>query len=146
MALHKGEIDLIWAPPRDRGVFGRLEAAGIQIKSVNRGTGHYMLLNHQFKPFSDVRVRRAIAHAMDRDAIANHVLGGTAEKWNSLVQKGSFGHTEEGLRRYEYDPKNAKELLADAGYASGFEVTFDTMTSPNYLPVATALQGQLEKV
>jgi len=146
MALQKGEIDLIWAPPRDRGVFDRLEASGIKIKSINRGTGHYMLLNHQFKPLSDVRVRRAIAHAIDRDTIATHVLGGTAEKWNSLVPKGSFGHTEEGLRRYDYDPKKARELLAEAGYPNGFEATLDTMTSPNYLPIATALQGQLEKV
>jgi peptide/nickel transport system substrate-binding protein len=97
------------------------------------------------KPLSDVRVRKAIAHAIDKRAIIEHVLGGFGENLDSLVPKGYFGHTEEGLPRHEFDLKKAKGLLAEAGYPQGFEVTMDTWNSMLYLPIATVLQGQMEK-
>jgi len=146
MVMEKGEIHTTQILPREKVILDRLKAAGCKVEPLNRGAWHHLKLNPDFKPFADVRVRRAIAHAIDRDEIIQHVLSGTAEKLNTLVPKGYFGHTEEGLRRYAYDPKKAKELLAEAGYPNGFEVTHDTFTSPSYLPVATAIQGQLEKV
>ena len=146
MVMERGDIHTVQGYPREKGVLDRVKAAGCEIKPLNRGAWHHMKLNPDFKPFADVRVRRAIAHAIDRDQIIQHVLSGTAQKLDSLVPKGFFGHTEESLRRYEYDPKKAKELLAEAGYPNGFEVTHDTFTHPSYLHVATAIQGQLEKV
>ena len=146
MALQRGDVDFNNNVPREQATLERIKAAGCRIKVVDRGAWHMLLLNPQFKPFTDVRVRRAIAHAIDREAIIDHVLSGMAEKLDSPVPKGYFGHTQEGLRRYDFNPRKAKELLSEAGYANGFEVTFDTFNSPSYLPVATAIQGQLEKV
>lgn len=146
MVMEKGDIHTTQILPREKVILDRLKAAGCETRALNRGAWHHLKLNPDFKPFADVRVRRAIAHAIDRDEILQHVLSGMAQKLDSLVPKEYFGHTEEGLRRYEYDPKKAKELLAEAGYPNGFEVTHDTFTSPSYLPVATAIQGQLEKV
>ena len=68
------------------------------------------LLNPKVKSLSDVRVRRAIAYAIDRTAIIEHVLGGYGEKLDSLVPKGYVGHTEEGLRRYEFDPNKRMKM------------------------------------
>ncbi len=146
LSMEKGEVDLMHANSRDRAVLDRFKTAGLKLAKINRGTWNFLLLNPKFKPFTDVRVRRAIAHAIDRDAIAEHVLGGTAEKLNSLVPKGYFGYAEEGIPKYEYNPKKAKALLAEAGYPDGFETTFDTFQSDAYLPIAIAMQGQLEKV
>ena len=146
MVMEKGDIHTTQILPREKFVLDRLRAAGCEIKPLDRGAWHYLMLNPDFKPFADIRVRRAVAHGIDRDAIIQYVLSGTGQKLNSLVPKGFFGHTEEGLRRYEYDPKKAKELLAEAGYPNGFEVTLDTHSSASYLPVATAIQGQLGKI
>ncbi len=146
MALQKGDVDMAWILPRDKPILDRLQASGCNIKVINRGAGNVLFLNPQIKPLADVRVRRAIAHALDRDSLIEHGLSGMAEKLSSPVAKGYFGHTEEGLRRYDYDPKKAKELLAEAGYPNGFEVTLDTYASPTYTPVVTILQSQLAKV
>ena len=72
-------------------------------------------------------------------------LGCYGENLDSLVPKGYFDHTEEGLPRYEFDLKKAKEILAEAGDPNGLEVTLDTWNSMLYLPIGTVLQGQLEK-
>ena len=146
LALERGDVHLGVIVPREKAVMMRLSAAGRTVKFVDRGAWHMMLINPGVKPLDDVRVRRAIAHAIDRDSIITHVLSGTAQKLDSLVPRGYFGHTEEGLRRYDYDPKKAKQLLTEAGYPDGFEIAFDTFTSPSYLPIATVIQNQLEKV
>lgn len=146
MAMLKGDIDLLWIAPRDKVILDRFKGPDFKVERIEKGTWQWLLLNSQFKPFADVRVRRAIAHAIDRDAIIQYVLSGMAEKLDSLVPKGYFGHTEEGVRPYDFNPQKAKELLSEAGYPNGFEVILDTFNSPSYLPVVIALQDQLGKV
>jgi len=146
MGLQRGDFDMVHLFDREKEIQDRVKASGVKIKPVDRGGWYVVLLNHQFKPFTDVRVRRAIAHAIDRDMIIEHLFGGMAEKLDSLVPKGYFGYTEEGLRRYNFDPKKSKELLTEAGYLNGFEVTWTSSTSPVYLPLATVIQDQLKEV
>jgi peptide/nickel transport system substrate-binding protein len=146
MALLNGEVHSGQFIPRDRAVFERLKAAGIQVKNLDRGAWQSLHFNPRIKPLDDLRIRQAIAHAINRDEIIEHVLGGTAEKLNSPIPKGYFGHTEEGLKTFEYNPEKARKLMAEAGYPNGFEVTLDTFNSPGYLPGATAIVGQLAKV
>jgi len=78
-------------------------------------------------PFNDVRIRRAISHAIDRQAmieavwvrgtLSSGVAPGLAEWSLPIDQLG------EGAKYYSYDPKEAKRLLADAGYPKGFKTT-----------------------
>jgi peptide/nickel transport system substrate-binding protein len=72
--------------------------------------------------FRDVRVRRAIQHAIDRAAIVKNLVGEGARVLNSVCFPSQFGCTDEGVPRYAYDPAKAKALLAEAGYPNGFEV------------------------
>lgn len=146
MALIKGDIHMVHSISRDKAILDRLFAGGGKLQVIDKGTYHQLHLNPRYKPLEDIRVRRAVAYAIDRDAIIEHVTTKMGTKLNSPVPKGYWGHTEEGIRHYEYDPKKAKELLAEVGYSNGFEVTLDTFQSPTYLPVAIAIQGQLEKV
>jgi peptide/nickel transport system substrate-binding protein len=146
LALQKGEIDLLWVMPREQAVADRLIASGCKITPSKRPTWQQLWMNVKKKPFDDVRVRRAIAHAIDKDTLIKHVFGGMAERLDSHVPKGFFGHNEQGLPRYDYDPGKAKELLAQAGYSNGFEVNLDTFQSPSYLPLATSIADQLRKV
>jgi peptide/nickel transport system substrate-binding protein len=73
----------------------------------------------------DKRVRQAIAHAIDVDSIIHHVLGGIAARTTTGVTPMHFGYDGDAPR-YAYDPKKAKALLAEAGYAEGLRVNLHT--------------------
>jgi peptide/nickel transport system substrate-binding protein len=76
-------------------------------------------------PFTDVRVRRAISHAIDRQALVEAVAGRGAP--TPAVSRGlvewslPIDQLGAGAKYYEYDPKEARRLLAEAGYAKGFK-------------------------
>lgn len=78
-------------------------------------------------PFMDLRVRRAISKAINRQAIAERVMEGLALPAGNIVPPGVFGHNAE-LKPETYDPDGAKKLLAEAGYPQGFAVT---LSGPN---------------
>jgi peptide/nickel transport system substrate-binding protein len=73
-------------------------------------------------PLTDVRVRRAISKAINRQAIADRVMEGQAIPSGQLVSERLFGHVP-GLKADPYDPEGAKKLLAEAGYPDGFNLT-----------------------
>ncbi len=73
----------------------------------------------------DLRVRQAIAHAIDPEGIIHHVLGGLAVRTATGVTPMHFGY-EDHTARYAYNPKKAKSLLAEAGYGEGLHVNLHT--------------------
>ena len=74
-------------------------------------------------PLQDLRVRKALDLAINRDVLVNVVLEGLGTPANQLMPEGFFGYTDE-LGAKEYDIEQAKALLAEAGYPDGFEVDF----------------------
>ena len=78
---------------------------------------------HSENPMNDVRVRRAIAHAIDREGIVNALVGGESIVVHSLCFPSQFGCTQD-VPKYDYNPQKAKQLLAEAGYPNGFETPF----------------------
>jgi peptide/nickel transport system substrate-binding protein len=103
-------------------------------------------------PFNDVRVRRAISHAIDRQALVEAVGGRGAP--TAAVSRGLVEWTlpvdqlGAGAKYYEYDPKEAKRLLAEAGYPKGFKTTL-TVTSGltrDLVDDAQLVQGYLKAV
>jgi peptide/nickel transport system substrate-binding protein len=89
-------------------------------------------------PLKDVRVRRALSMAINRDAIKSRVMEGLSEPANNLVPVGMFGYSPK-LKPVKYDPEGAKKLLAEAGYPNGFGLT---LHGPNnrYINDETILQ------
>jgi len=73
-------------------------------------------------PFADIRVRQAIAHAINEDEIIEKIMRGQATATAQVPDPPTVGYLD-GLERLPYDPQKAKKLLADAGYADGFEIT-----------------------
>ena len=73
-------------------------------------------------PLLDVRVRKAISKAINRDAIVDRVMEGVAIKAGQLLPEGFFGLSP-NLQPEEYDPQGAKKLLAEAGHGDGFKLT-----------------------
>jgi len=70
----------------------------------------------------DIRVRKAIAHAIDREAIIKNIVGGGAEILNTICTPSQVGCTQEGATVYKYDPALSKKLLAEAGHPNGFSI------------------------
>ncbi|HWL81224.1 MAG TPA: ABC transporter substrate-binding protein [Roseomonas sp.] len=73
-------------------------------------------------PLLDVRVRRALSMAIDRQAIAGRVMEGAAQPAGQFLPQGAFGYVP-GLEAPKTDPDAARKLLAEAGYPSGFRIT-----------------------
>jgi peptide/nickel transport system substrate-binding protein len=89
-------------------------------------------------PVQDVRVRRAIWHAIDRQAIVDSVLKGFGDVTNSSVSPFQFGY-DDSIAGYKYDPAEAKRLLKEAGFPNGFEVDLWEYTDIQNLPNQAAM-------
>ena len=144
VALRTGQADLIAnVPPQ---LTSQLGEPDLRLERV-LGIIVTVMFNIAVKPFDQVKVRRALNHAVNVDEIIQFVLGGAATRVAAATRPGMLGHDPE-LRPYPYDPALARKLLAEAGYPSGFEAVLD---APNgrYLndkAVAEAVAGQLAKI
>lgn len=77
-------------------------------------------------PLKDRRVRQAIAHAIDTDAIVERIMLGAGAPTGGMIAPDVFSVAEETTRRrYAHDPDKARALLAEAGYGDGFAITLD---------------------
>lgn len=91
----------------------------IRVEQVGMAASNYVFFNLGRKPFEDVRVRRALAMAIDYDALAAIAFhGGTPAA--ALVPPVLWGHNA-ALKPYPHDLEAARKLLAGAGYPNGFE-------------------------
>lgn len=109
----------------------------------------FLILNAKEGPFSDVRVRQAANYAINKEAIVNDVLEGTAEVAAGPTPPAFAWAYNPDLEPYPYDPDRARELLAEAG-AEGAPLTFYVTEGGSGMlaPVAmgTAIQADLEAV
>lgn len=110
----------------------------------------YLALNNKKKEFQDLRVRQAINYAINKKAIVDAVYEGFGKVTNAPLPPSMWGYNP-NLKTYDYDPNRAKELLKEAGYENGFNVTLYAMPVPRpYMPdgrkVAEAMQADLAKV
>jgi peptide/nickel transport system substrate-binding protein len=79
-------------------------------------------------PFNDLRVRLAAAHAIDMDAIIKTVLFGQGQRY-AEVAEGGAGY-DPSIKLFAYDPKMARQLLAEAGYPRGFDTNCYNLITP----------------
>ncbi len=92
----------------------------------------FVAMNQDVAPFDDVRVRRAVAHAVDRQAIVDAFYGPFATLATDFLPPLLWGHAD--VEPYRYDPARARALLAEAGLAEGFT------TELWYVPVSSPLE------
>ena len=90
-------------------------------------------------PVKDVRVRRAIAHAVDRDKIVNKLVRSEGYMVNGPMSPYHFGF-DKSVKWYEYDQKKAKALLKEAGYPDGFEIDLWQYADHQNLPNQAAME------
>ncbi len=102
------------------------------------------------KPWHDIRVRQAISHAINRDDLIDKVYSGDAE-YSSIIPPGygDWPLSDSELRNtyLRFDLDRAKQLMADAGYASGFSVTLQAIAAPRDLTqCAEVVREQLKLI
>ncbi len=124
-----GAVDWIDAvPPAQVEEFKSLPATRV----ANRQAPNNLFLNlnaiDKNSPFRDARVRLAVAHAVDYDAIIKYVLFGQGIRTAQLAP-GSLGY-DPNLKPHAYDPEKARQLLAEAGYENGININCYNLTTP----------------
>lgn len=143
LALRTGDVDAIDLDSR-QDVIDRVRRQKATIDITTSGVPYILYINLTKKPFDDIRVRRALAHATDRDNLGNFIGKELFAPEYSSTPAGYVGHTDD-VRRYPYDPAKAKSLLAEAGFPSGFTTDAIVSSSVLYLPVMQVLQEQWKK-
>ena len=155
-AYNSGEAQLVKDVPTDEiPSLTKAEDGGDFYVDSILGT-YYISLNDQREPFTDVRVRKALSLAIDRDYVANVIMQGTyspaynmvgpgivdAEEGTMFIDNANGGEPYIG-EDYEADLEEAKSLLAEAGYPNGEgfpTITYSANDAGYHIPVAEYLQ------
>lgn len=124
MMFDNGEIDIFDGDyaPSQLSFYLNNETYKDQIIIGDRLGIYYLSINEKLEPFEDVRVRKALQMAIDKQTILNTVFNGLGTVQSGIMPPGLIGHNPE-LPEISYDPEGAKALLAEAGYPDGFEMT-----------------------
>ena len=144
LELRKGSVDIALnvLPPdtvtvlKDNDELEVMEAPGTNYQ--------YIAFNLKDPVFSDLRVRKAIAHAIDREKIIKYLWKDQARSATGVIPIGNWCYAAD-VATYPYDPERARELLRETG-RSGLSFTFRTSTDETTRLLATVFQQQLKEV
>ncbi len=155
--LKAGEVHLVALVPWDKVRELRSVPAVRLNQVVGNGYEHVTLNERHFPPFADVRVRQALAHAIDRDLLVRTILDGLVTTVNGPIQPLSWAY-EPGVATYPYDPVKSRALLDAAGWKLGADsvrsrdgrrLAFTLITQTGFAireNVSQAIQKQLKDV
>ena len=149
-ALQSGEIDILDCDMIDAAIVDatyRTQYAD-RIVSGHRLATTYLALNENVAPLNDVNVRKAVQMAIDRESILATVYSGDGTIPDGIYPEGLVGYSEANQGWLTYDPEGAKALLAEAGYADGFEMELasDSSADASVLLVLQIIQQNLADV
>lgn len=145
--LMTGECDIISQPIGHNKINERTDLTLEALTSLDVA---FLAFNTLEPPFNNANIRQAIAHAIDKKAIVDTVYLGHGVTANSLLPSSSWAHTKKNSAP-EYNIKKAQKLMADEGYAEGFDMDMLALPEkvsyvPNALTLAILLKEQLKKI
>ena len=142
LAFQAGEVDMIYGKQDETWVKRIEEIPGAKVVVMEPGEMSVLSLNMKSPPLDDIRVRRAVAHAIDRDAMVQFRGASVTRPSWSVVPEGYLGYTRD-VPTPEYDVNRAKELLAEAGHPDGVTIKAIHTTLPGMLATIEAVQALL---
>ncbi len=145
VAAETGQVDTVIVPPvteiprlKKEHKLDVIDLTSAGIEGIQFNLEHPIL--------KDVRVRQAIAHAIDVQAFTRDVLKGVTQTADSVVVPTVWAY-DKSIKLPEYNPDKARKLLAEAGYPKGFTVKWSTNSGNLFREqFSTFAQAQLEKV
>ncbi|MBI4198886.1 MAG: ABC transporter substrate-binding protein [Chloroflexi bacterium] len=107
----------------------------------------FLMVNPRFKPLDDVRVRKAMSLAIDREAIVKAFLAGEGTALYGVIGAAWSWCYDPTYKKYGFNPEEAKKLLTEAGYSQGFKVSPTTwFGKESRLPLLNLLADQMKQV
>ncbi len=142
-AVRSGQATISLIEPRQ---IPEAKSNGLTVQIIEKSALWDIYINVSRPGLRDVRVRRAIMHAIDREALAEAMGYGSAKATQQLWAPNSPYYIKELDSRYPYDPAKARALLTEAGYKDGLEITQLLLNTTEYRQISEALQGMLAEV
>ncbi len=145
IALINGEIDIFWAL-QSPDVSKRLREEK-NLTVLSRPANHTInfVMNQNYKPLANVKVRQAIAHAVNRESMIADYFQGTKGMATGVLTK-NFPEYSDKVTQYPYDPEKAKQLLAEAGYPKGFALDVIGVSLRPYNEIPVMIAEDLRKI
>lgn len=153
LELRRGSLELVQSGIEPDALPWLQDQAQLQVQTTAAAAFQYLGLNLQRPPLNDRQVRRALAHAIDRNAITGTVLEGLARPAAGLLPPGHWAHLP-NTPAHAYDPARARRLLDRAGWrdpdgdgpAPRFRLELKTTTVELRRRLAEVLQAQLAQI
>lgn len=143
-ALQSGQLDagIVYAGSAD------YLSGDFTINSSPQNMVQLFALNNSVEPFDDVRVRQAFEYAINKDQIIDGVFAGYAtELYSNFSPVMSYFYNDELSDVYTYDVEKAKELMAEAGYEDGFDITITVPSNyQKHVDTAQVIAQQLKEI
>lgn len=141
LAFSATELDLV-AGKREQRWMERAIKRGAPLDIFDPAEYRTLFLNRNIKPLDNLKVRQAIAAAIDVDDIMRFVGNSVAQKSCSVVPNGYLG-TDCSVGNYVHDPQYAKRLLKEAGFPDGITISSVVSSTAAQLPIMQVVQSQL---
>ena len=145
MAFRKGEIDLVEGEREQSWVKKMREIPGTAIEIFGPGETLVLHFNMTKKPLDDIRVRRAICHAINIKELMAFLGPDVTEPLVSVIPISYLGGTDK-VPAYEFSQEKAKKLLAEAGFPKGLELSMVITEMSDYRRPMEQVQEQLRRV
>lgn len=137
LLLEKDDVDMARDLTADQ-LAGLEGAEGITIEEFPKALIQYVATNHKHEILSNPKVEEAMRWLVDYEGMANTFLKGTFKVHQAFWPTGFWAALEE--KPYKLDIEKGKQLLAEAGYPDGFEVTLDAFNTSPYQEMAQSIQ------
>ena len=148
LAFKAGELDIMDVDREQRSI-DQVKGPGVVIESFGPASVHKLHIDRNRKPLNDLRVRQAIAYAINRDDIVRFIGQEVAEPLYSVIPAefvGGLDPVPEKLK-YSHDPARARKLLANAGLPNGFSIDPVYISErPQFRRPMEIIQNQLGQV
>lgn len=144
LAVQTGEIDIAWRIFSPEQLTSLKQVSGLTVGAVNGGGIRFLVINHTMAPTNDPNVDKAIASAIDRNALADTVYGGNVTPLYSMVPPGFIGANTAFDTTYKApNIDEAKKYLEASGYSATNPLKLDIWYPPEHYGASTAAAMQL---
>lgn len=144
-AIQKGDVDVTQGLREQQWVEKMSPYKDITVDVFGPGEMVSIFLNQSKKPLDDVRVRRAISHAINKDELMKMIGKDVTSPLKSVIPANYLGGIEKGLPEYDFNIEKAKKLLAEAGYSKGIDLEMVNTEMMVYWRPMEVIQEHLRK-